>query len=552
MHRILISAILLLSSLGVAGAEKRAYPDRWVYLPNPLRDEKDLQRAIELVTTAAGHGLNGVLFPGMDRLSLQSPAYFNRLQSFKQACDKLGVEIIPTGFNTGYGGAILSHDKNLAAGMPVLGALFVAAASDARFSPDSPMRFENGGFENGLSAFDLHHGGRVAMSLDTTVFHNGGASLRIADQGSTEPESATAIQQIRVTPNRQYRVSCWIKTEGVGTASLFTVRAEAPDHRDLSPFELPLTATADWRRITAGFNSWYADHLSLAVGASEWQKGKLWVDDCNVEEVGLLNVLRRDGTPLRVRDEATGIYYVENRDFSPVSDAALNFQWDHDGPPIRLLAGSRIRPGSRLRVDYYHGTTIYKEQVSACPSEPRVYEIWRQQIPLIEKYLHPKKYFLSLDEIRAGGHCEICKHRNMSMAQILGDMTRRIYDMIREANPAAEVFVWSDMFDPNHNGRPKYYLLNGDVSGAWEYLPKDVKVACWYYEKRSASLDFFSKRGFATLAAAYYDADDLKNPEGWMEALDDTPGAIGIMYTTWSDKYDLLAPFGDLVSKRPK
>lgn len=547
MKRILFFAILLLSALGLAAAEKKVYPDRWVYLPNPLRDEKDLQRAIELVTTAAGHGLNGVLFPGMDRLSLQSAAYFERLQSLKKTCDRLGVEIIPSGFNTGYGGSILAHDKNLAAGMPVLGALFIAGVSEARFSPDSPLRFENQ-----MSAFALRHGKRVAMSLDATVHRNGAASLRIADEGSTEQESATATQQIRVTPNRQYRVSCWIKTEGVGPGSLITIRAEAPDRRDLSPFELPLPAAGDWRRVTTGFNSWYADRISLSVGASEWQKGKLWVDDCSVEEAGLLNVLRRDGTPLRVRDETSGIYYVEGRDFAPVSDPALNFQWDHDGPSIRLLKGSRIIPGTRLRVDYYHGTTIYKDQVSACPSEPRVYEIWRQQIPLIEKYLHPKKYFLSLDEIRAGGHCEICRHRNMSMAQILGSMTGRIYDMIREANPAAEIFVWSDMFDPNHNGRPNYYLLNGDVSGAWEYLPPDVKIACWYFEKRTASLDFFSQRGFATLAAAYYDADDLKNPEGWLEALDETRGAIGILYTTWSDKYDLLAPFGDLVSKRPK
>ena len=37
---------------------------------------------------------------------------------------------------------------------------------------------------------------------------------------------------------------------------------------------------------------------------------------------------------------------------------------------------------------------------------------------------------------------------------------------------------------------------------------------------------------------------------GWLEALDRTPGALGIMYTTWQDKYSLLGPFGDLVRKR--
>jgi hypothetical protein len=137
----------------------------------------------------------------------------------------------------------------------------------------------------------------------------------------------------------------------------------------------------------------------------------------------------------------------------------------------------------------------------------------------------------------------------MTMAQLLGDMLRRLCEMIREVNPKAEIWLWSDMFDPNHNARGKYYLVDGDFTGSWEYLPKDVKIACWYYEKRRASLDFFSQRGFETLAAAYYDADDLSNPKGWLDALDRTKGATGIMYTTWENKYGLLGDFGDLVSK---
>ncbi|MCX6634467.1 MAG: hypothetical protein NT090_05175 [Acidobacteria bacterium] len=60
----------------------------------------------------------------------------------------------------------------------------------------------------------------------------------------------------------------------------------------------------------------------------------------------------------------------------------------------------------------------------------------------------------------------------------------------------------------------------------------------------------FSGLGFRTFAGAYYDGDTLDNPRGWLEALDQTPNAAGIMYTTWQSKYALLADFGDLVSKR--
>ena len=77
-----------------------------------------------------------------------------------------------------------------------------------------------------------------------------------------------------------------------------------------------------------------------------------------------------------------------------------------------------------------------------------------------------------------------------------------------------------------------------------------MRIACWNYDTREKSLPFFSKLGFQTLGAGYYDADDLKNVQGWLESLDKTPGAVGIMYTTWESKFKLLPDFGDLVSKR--
>jgi hypothetical protein len=96
----------------------------------------------------------------------------------------------------------------------------------------------------------------------------------------------------------------------------------------------------------------------------------------------------------------------------------------------------------------------------------------------------------------------------------------------------------------------KYYLIDGSFEGSWDYIPKDLSIACWYFEKRDQSLEFFSKRGHHTLGAAYHDAHDLQNPKDWLDSLDRTPAATGIMYTTWENKYELLGAFGDLVSKR--
>ncbi len=530
--------------------QPQAYRDRWVYVSTGLDGDQELARVEGIARTASEHGINGILLSaGFDSMDLKSPESLSRLTRLKQTCDRLDVEIIPAGFGVGYGGGVMSHDKNLAAGQPVRGALFVAGEHEAHFAPDPPVKISNADFEQrqgDLPAGFTAHGARA--TLDTTVFHSGHASVRFEDFSGPEGEVYLA-QALRVHPYRCYRLRAWVKTEGAGPRMAIHLLAVAPDGRDLSYMEPPLPETSDWHEISWGFNSWYADHVEIRAGVSDGKVGKVWVDDIAVEEVGLTNVLRRPGTPVKVRNEKTGMVYEEGRDFAAIADPQLDFSWDHEGPAIKLLAGSRIHAGERLRVDYYHGTTIYRDQTTIDMSEPAVYEVWQHQIPLIEKYLAPKKYFLSMDEVRVGGFCDACKNRHLSMAQILGDCVTRQHQMIRAANPKAEVYVWSDMFDPNHNAKEEYYLIDGSFHGTWNYIPKDLVIACWDYEIRDKSLDFFSKLGYKTLGAGYYDADNLENPKGWMESLDRTRGAVGIMYTTWENKYQLLPAFGDLVSK---
>jgi hypothetical protein len=347
-----------------------------------------------------------------------------------------------------------------------------------------------------------------------------------------------------------------VKTEDVEPRSLFSIKSFTPDGRDLSPFEPPSrSATSDWRKVTTSFNSWYADRIELTFGVFEGVKGKVWVDDVEVEEVGLMNVIRRDGAPLTVRDAKTGMVYKEGRDYAPIRDANLDFHWTHAMPSIQLLPGGRIHDGARLRVSYYHGVTIYNDQTPICPSAAKVHEIWKQQFPLIEKYLAPKRYMIATDEVRALNRDLSCLRRKKAAAAVLGSDVQWLYGQVHAVNPKAQVLVWSDMFDPNHNSVKKYFFVDGSFEDTWKYLPKDMGIVCWYYEKRTPSLSFFSSHGFKTFAAAYYDAHTLeemeKNAVGWMDAMDATPGATGIMYTTWGRNYKLLAPFGDLVSKRP-
>ncbi len=558
MRKVLVVIGLLSIAAGAAAwvNQKKIYPDRWVYFGSDFNADRDVEQMREIARTASQHGLTGIVLSSMDRISLGGPEYLERLRKVKAIADQYGLEIIAGGFNTGYGGAILAHDKNLAEGMLVKDALFVAHGGEARFAADSPTRLLNAGFEqfegNRFTSFTKQDAPGVKTFVDSSVTHSGKASLRIENYGDTKEGIARVAQEVRVTPYRCYRVSAWVRTEDVDPASLFSIKSFTPDGRDLNPFEPPAPSpTSGWRQVTTAFNSWYADRIELNFGVYEGVKGKVWVDDVAIEEVGLMNVVRREGTPLTVRDDATGTLYQEGRDFAPVADPNLDFLWTHPMPAIHLLPSGRIADGARLRVSYYHGTTIYNDQVSACPSEAQTYEVWKQQFPLIQKYLSPKRYFLNVDEVRLFNRCETCRRRHLPAAAILGQMTQWLYNQVHAVNPKADVVMWSDMFDPNHNSQKQYYLVDGSLENTWEYLPKDMGMVCWYFDKRRASLDFFSSHGFRTFAGSYYDADDLHDPQGWLEAMDTTPGATGIMYTTWQNKYKLLGAFGDLVSKRP-
>jgi len=80
---------------------------------------------------------------------------------------------------------------------------------------------------------------------------------------------------------------------------------------------------------------------------------------------------------------------------------------------------------------------------------------------MIEKVFSPKRYFLNVDEVRVLNRCEAGRQRGLAAAEILGQMTQWLYNQVRAVNPKAEVVVWSDMFDPNHNSKRQYFLVDG-------------------------------------------------------------------------------------------
>lgn len=124
---------------------------------------------------------------------------------------------------------------------------------------------------------------------------------------------------------------------------------------------------------------------------------------------------------------------------------------------------------------------------------------------------------------------------------------KRCFEIANEKGGAKPVYVWSDMYDPNHNARNKFYLVNNTIEGSWEGLDPRIIVMKWGGGKIARpGLEFFAGRGHKQMIAGYYDGDVSANHKMWLEAAKEVPDVIGTMYTTWVDKYDDLEKFAEV------
>jgi hypothetical protein len=529
----------------------QAYQDRfvWVFGYNLSRDA-DITAIEQMLEDGARHGINGaVLSSGMDSMSRQPAAYFRGLEEVQKTCDRLHIELIPAGFSIGYGSAALGVDKMLAEGLPVTDAPFVVQGNEAHLVPDEAVHIANGDFEKsqnnrfaGLAMQDQPGGVTFA---DTQVHHGGQASIRFENFTSNPHGHGRIMQKISVKPHRCYRMSVWVKSEGLQPARAFRVTALAGD-RDLAPREFNIRSTQDWQKITMLINSLEQNSFNLYAGVWDGKAGKFWLDDWTLEEIGPINVLQRPGTPVKVKSDDGATTFVEGKDFAPLSDPSFNFNYvDRKSVPLTILPGGHIKDGQHLLVSWYHPMSIHDGQITVCMAEPKLYEIMDHEAQLLAQHLHPKRVLLNMDEIRMGGTCEACAGHDM--AGLLGECITKQEQILRKYMPDVQVYIWSDMLDPNHNAHDNYYLVKGSFAGSWNHVPKDLAIAVWGGTPRAKSVQFFADQGFKELIACYYDADNLNDVKGWMQLAKDKSNVRGFMYTPWLRKYQLLGEFGDLV-----
>ncbi|HEV2393219.1 MAG TPA: carbohydrate binding domain-containing protein [Verrucomicrobiae bacterium] len=529
----LIGAVWSATGDSANAAPEQRLQKRWLFVWRNMDDPKEVERVIARFPQAKAGGYNGVAFswnvaPG-------------KAAEFKQAAKENGLDLVAIVM----GGA---HDHNYVEGVPVKDAVFVAHDGRAALEPDTTARVANGDFEtangNHFSGWGMQDDEGLTTFADHDVVHSGKTSLRMQDISRNRYQHCRLAQAISLQPFRQYHLSFWLKTENLSPADAEVKVLDTEASRSISFQSFHVDATQDWKHYDLVFNS--LDHTNGRVYLGTWsgKSGRMWWDDLLIEEIGLVNVLRRPGCPVTVRGE-DGASYEEGRDYQRIVDPQLH-PWVafHQAPLIKLTPSSRIHEGTRLRVSYYHPLIVYEDRINSCLSEPKIFADWEDEVKQADALLHPAAFLMSHDELRVMNWCAACQAKHMTPGELLAWNVHQAAGIIRKLRPDAEIWVWSDMFDPMHNAVDHYYAVNGSLAASWKGLDKDVGIVNWHGGLKGKNCRFFADLGLRQILSGYYDSDeDGSGIAQWLANTKDIPGIVGAMYTTWEDKYAAMQPW---------
>ncbi len=542
------------------------YPIRWVFSTHNLIEQSQISALETIEDTMAAHKLNGLqqndfknnvysIFEG------SYPPYFYNVDSLQAYSYNSNVEIIPGVFPFGWSEGILFHDPDIAEGIPTTSSYLIQSDTGSLLT-DPNMVLPNGGFENvsngSFTGWSFYDGPNQSVFVDSTIVHSGKYSARCTNFTAGNAAGNCRFERsVICKPFHGYHISVWINTQNFqgSEVQLLAIGHNGAQSTSLTATQFGVPATSNgWSQYNVVFNTLTYDSLYVYCGVWGGSSGTIWFDDFNIEDAGMTNVLRPQAELPTVSENGKSTSYIEGKDYATVVDSIMeqnegSYPW-HTSPGFKVLPGSKINNGDTAQVHFIRPNPVVNDATGdgstmVCVSEDTLYPILQNQLSLVDSQYHAGKYFMSHDEIREMNWDTACTSRKLSPAALLADNVKKADSIIQEVHPGAERFDWSDMFDSLHNAHNNYYLVNGDLTGDWNLIPKDLTIVNWNGGYMSQSLDFFSKLGFSQITSPYYDVPNTVNMRDWRLAMDTIPNMRGMMYTTWANDYSFLTPFAD-------
>jgi len=488
---------LLAAGLGMTASAFAAPREGWVWHMNGLKSEDDFARATNLLARAADSGYNAMALATGDG-AYWKPELASRTKRLAETAKRLGVELIPHLWGVGYTGDLPWYLPEAVETTPVRGLRYRVSGGGAVFVPD-----------------------RVMTGLEGQVVTNGFA-LKLRTE---------------LKPCRTYRLTCRVRTENVRPMNYHAVRGiiwhDGRAAHEL--YDFPVKETQDWKSYRWEFNTYGSGNVDLSVRRDAKMTGVAVFDSIAIEERPLTRCLTTEAwAKPKVRSAATGRIYAEGKDYAPLPKMK-NPRPVEEALKIGILPDGAIRDGEELLVDAHVPAVQGASQYFLCPLAGGIREYWLKVAKDVDALIHPRRWFFGTDEVRIANRCVRCRAKGVSPGRLIGEFTAMMADVVREVNPKAEVCCWADMLCPLENaGRNPYYCVDGDLSDAWKYVPKDLIMVPWMNGRDEVkTTNCLMDHGFRCIAGGYYNYPDLSRDIHWRDGCKGNPLFLGMMFTTW-------------------
>ena len=593
---------------------KNIFSKRYVFWKGFVSRDTDRAQLLSVMQTAHDAGYNGMVITDEDAVFRWgivggTPGSMGYRKIVEDQASALGMAIIlqnnpKNSINEGnydYPG----NTAYLKEVFPVKEAKYKVSSGKATIEPDLAVTVPNGGFEAWSTDPSYLNqptnwfvdGQKVVTFRDTTIAHSGTSSIRIQDPNQNPDNGHGRIMtnyadRMSVKQFRTYEASIWIKTEAVSPTAGIRMAVygfnadkqtgERPLYSDYTTSPLidkSISPTQNWTQYKVVFNSLDKDTISLDFGfTSTSGTGKAWFDDLSVKEIGGLydlsrsdlrpttalkvNLLNADGTTINKA-------LTEGTDFSIAPITGSN-QYDLN------IKNTNIANNSILSVSYYQKADIDGGDVDENMCSDAYWNKLKTDIThlsnssTVDPSVYPSAtgFLATYDELRVANWDTACNTINggkeMTGGEYLAMAMSKTESLFKSVKPGADVYAWSDMFDPYHNAMSIYRGVNGSVDqvkdgtgavihkGSWTGLSPSTTIFNWNSQSDSIqadSLKFFAGLGNPQIIAGYYDSGSslsgdksIANVLNQLEANGGISNITGYMYTTWDPQdYSQLA-----------
>jgi len=146
-----------------------------------------------------------------------------------------------------------------------------------------------------------------------------------------------------------------------------------------------------------------------------------------------------------------------------------------------------------------------------CTRHPDTYPLIGDVLDeMLELFDQPRRLHVGLDEVRwqtfnlpAEQRCKRC--RDIPKWRLYADHVKRLHEYL--AGKGVEMWMWSDMLEPTHNGGPPF-----DCRLALDEVPKDVVICNWSAEYSPGSSARFAAKGLRVVKSNSTQVSETEAP----------------------------------------